>query len=301
MENGYAIERVRVPNASLKVLHRLGKTLVHDKPDITNPTIDISIDNLSKEITVAGTAMIGRFREFNPLLIAGEVDFDRSVDTVWIWVRRTIEAWRDIASHPGLGVLPPDLQDQVKLPALRAKGELAKKLHNRLFGADGTNWVKSSFIEQSQTMATILGVVEADGLREDLESIIGPDLMLLIETMQIQYEAMVSARMSREGRSSDNFRTLRAKLRWRIDHYKNAVESLRDPDKPQTYEVVERSLRSLILLSQRMTNGGSDQDTDESTDDEEIDEFIEDEEMTEQELIELGLPIDDAEISAPAP
>jgi hypothetical protein len=113
----------------------------------------------------------------------------------------------------------------------------------------------SSFIEQCETMATILGIIEADGLRDDLESVAGPELPLLIQYMQVHYAAMVTTRMSRETGPVENFRVLRTKLRWWIDHYKNTVESLRDPDDPKTFEVVDRALRSLILLSQRTGNG----------------------------------------------
>lgn len=257
MQQSYSIERARVPNAALKILQRLGKTLIRDKPDITNPTIEASHGKLNGQIEIIDAALIGRFREINPELLASEIEFDRSADITWVWLRKLLEGWRDLGTHPGFNALPPELQDTIALPALRVRGEQARKLHERLFGADGTNWVMSSFIEQSQTMATILGMIEADGLRPELEVVVGPELPLLLETLQLHYEDMVATRMSRENRPGDNLRELRAKLRWRIDHYKGTVESLADPDDPKSYEVVERALRSLVLLNQRMSTGGT--------------------------------------------
>jgi hypothetical protein len=275
MEISYSVDRTRVPNVSLKILQRLGKTLIRDKPEVLYPSIAMSLERLNIQVQEVDVALIERFRSVNPQVIASEMEFDRSTDMAWVWLRRLLEGWRDLGSHPGLAALPPELQAIANLPGLRKRAEAARILHDRLFGAEGTGWVMSSFIEQSQTMATILGVIEADDLRSDLDAVVGPELPLLIEAMQIHYEAMVSTRMSREAGPAENLHTMRAKLRWWIDHYKSAVESLRDPEDPKTFELVDRALRSLILLSQRTANGATSQ---------EIDELL------DEELVELELP-----------
>ena len=283
MSRPLSLDRIRTPNVALTVFQRLAKTLIRDKPKISNEGIDLSLAKLEAQVQITDVALVERFREVNPQLIAGEIEFDRGGDINWIWLRKLLEGWRDAWAHPGLDVLPPALQAKVNLPAMRARAEQARKLHDRLFGAGGTNWVMSSFIEQSQTMATILNVIQADGLREELAAVVGPEQVLLLETIQIHYEDMVSARMSRENRPTDNFNDLRASLRWRIDHYKGAVEVLRDPDEPASFLVVERALRSLILLSQRIASGATTQ---------EIDELV------DGELVELDLsgePGDDAD------
>lgn len=283
MEIGYSVDRTRVPNASLKILQRLGKTLIRDKLEVMNPTIAASLARLIAQVDEVDAALIDRFRAVNPQLIASEMDFDRATDMAWVWLRRLLEGWRDLGSHPGLAALPPALQAQANLESLRKRAETARSLHERLFGAEGTAWVMSSFVEQSQTMATILGVIKADDLRGELEATIGPELPLLLETLQIQYESMVSARMSREAGPAENLQTLRAKLRWWIDHYRNAVESLRDPDDPKSFEMVDRALRSLILLSQRAANGVTAQEIGELPDDD---------------LVELEFPPDPPEAPA---
>jgi hypothetical protein len=275
MEIGYSVDRTRVPNVTLKILQRLGKTLIRDKPEVLNPTIAKSLERLSAQVDEVDAALIERFRSINPQLIASEMEFDRATDMGWVWLRKLLEGWRELGSHPGLSAMSPELQNKANLSGLRKRAETAGSLHERLFGAEGTAWVMSSFIEQSQSMATILGVIAADDLRGDLEAVAGPELPLLLETMQIQYEEMVSTRMSREAGPAENLHKLRSKLRWWIDHYKNAVETLRDPDDPKTFEIVDRALRSLILLSQRTANGATTQ---------EIDELL------DEDLVELELP-----------
>jgi hypothetical protein len=275
MEIGYSVDRTRVPNVSLKILQRLGKTLIRDKPEVLNPSIAKSLERLTAQVDEVDIALIDRFRSVNPQLIASEMEFDRATDMGWVWLRKLLEGWRELGSHPGLAAMSPELQNKANLSGLRKRAEMAASLHERLFGAEGTAWVMSSFIEQSQSMATILGVIAADDLRGDLDVAVGPELPLLLETMQIQYEEMVSTRMSREAGPAANLHTLRTKLRWWIDHYKNAVETLRDPDDPKTFEMVDRALRSLILLSQRTANGATTQDIDE---------------LLDEDLVELELP-----------
>jgi hypothetical protein len=143
-------------------------------------------------------------------------------------------------------------------------------------------------------MATILGMIEADGLRPELEAVVGPELPRLLETMQVHYENMVATRMSRENRPGDNLRELRAKLRWRIDHYKGAVESLLDPDDPKSYEIVERALRSLVLLNERMSTGGTVEEVDDMDDMDDMDDI-------DGDFVPLDLPNeDDPPLEAPA-
>jgi hypothetical protein len=160
---------------------------------------------------------------------------------------------------------------QAGLPALRTKAELARRLHERLFGAVGTNWISASFIEQSETMGTILRVIEQDQLQADLTAVVGDELPKLLGIMQIQYEDMVSARMSRERGPSENLRVLRERLRFRLNHYKTAVEMLRDPDDPKSYDIVSHALRSLVLLNERVSSGASTQEIEEFADAELVD------------------------------
>lgn len=259
----YALERISIPNPSLKILVRLGKTLVEDKPEQTNEVIELAAARLLACIAEVMTAITARHRETNPEIIATEVELDRSADTLWIWLRKLLEGWATALGHAGLEALSKELAEKVGLPALREKAELSRKLHERLFGAEGTRWTQRPFIEQVESMDALLRLIAEDELGEDLQKIVGPELPVLLAAVQEQYEAMVSERMRRSGSLNDDFRELRAKLRWKIDRYVNAVETLRDDEDPASDEIVDKALASLILLNQRMRAGGGAAEDDE--------------------------------------
>lgn len=252
----YSIDRTTIPNVSLQLTQRLGKTMLRDRPtEKTNVVVEMSAEKLANMLKVVDLAFIVRFRDNNPQIIATENDFDRGVDVNWVWLRRLLEGWRDAYGHSGLDALPAKLQEHVGLPTLRRKSELASKLHDRLFGAEGTKWVLANWMVQAETMSTILGVIESDELGADLEEVVGVELPRLLAGLQEHYDEVVSLRMSREQRPADDFLELRAKLRWHINQYKLSVETLRDPDEPETFEIVDRALRSLTLLSKHTRSG----------------------------------------------
>jgi hypothetical protein len=266
--NRYALDRITVPYLSLKILTRLGKTLLEDKPDPPNPVIEDAASKLELCLVEVDKALTARVREINPEIIAGEVEFDRATDTQWIWLRKLLEGFALAFGHPGLAALPEELQTKANLPALRLKAERARKLHDRLFGAEGTNWAQKAYIEQVESMAALLRLIEEDGLGEELESIVGLDLPRLLDVCQVHYEHMVSERMIRSGSLHNDFQELRAKLRWKIDRYRNAVETLLDDEDPDSYELVDHALRSLILINQRMNKGSEGELDDELLGDE---------------------------------
>lgn len=285
MANPWTLERARIPNVPLKTLQRLSKTLIRDKPVPATPYIDESCERLEAQVAETDIALAKRFRETNPTFVASEVEFDRAADAAWIWLRRLLEGWRDVYGHPGFDALPFDLQQQLDLPKLRARADQARILHDRLFGVTGTNWTTTSFIEQSETMATILRVIKADDLGDELTEVVGDELPELLETLQVHYEDMVSARMRRDRGPADNLRVLRERLRFRLDHYKNAVESLRDPDQPSTQDIVAQALRALTMLNQRLLSGASAAEIEEFADAELVDlEFEQDQDQAQDQL-----------------
>jgi hypothetical protein len=253
MRRLYIIERTGIPNVTLKVLQRLAKTMLLDKPeDPSNEVVEQAAARLEACVAEVDEALTVRAGEENPEIVASEREFDSSTDGLWVWLRKLLLGWHEALSTPGLDALPDKLKVQCDLPAARARGERARKLHERLFGANGSKFVRGPFVSQAETMATLLRLIEKDDLGEELEDIVGPQLPVMLATCQIHYEAMVADRMRREGGSSANLREMLDKLRWTIDHYRNAVETLRDPEQPETYALVDKALRSLTLLSERM-------------------------------------------------
>ncbi len=286
MTISYLIDRTAVPNAALRILLRLAKTMLRDLPADPSPIVVHAAAQLTELIKEIRAALIVRFRESNPQLLATELDFDRSVDSCWVWLRKLLEGWRDLLSHPGLDALPQPVQEQINLPMLRKRAAIAAKLHDRLFGAEGTKWVQSSWVVQAETMATILALIEADGLSQELAEVVGPELPALLFAVQPHYDDIVSDRMRRAEAPSDDFRELRAQLRWQIDHYRIAVETMRDRKQPETFAVVENALRSLTELSKRLSRGATAA---------ELDEFL------EEEFVEFDLEQDEDELDTQEP
>src|SRR5690606_1109444 len=124
------------------------KTLLRDQPEQTNVVIEAAADKLRGCIAEVDAALTSRVRETNPEIIAGEVEFDRATDAQWIWLRKLLEGWAAAFGHPGLNGLSKERQAKADLPKLRQRAERARKLHERLFGAEGTNWAQRAYIEQ---------------------------------------------------------------------------------------------------------------------------------------------------------
>ena len=106
-------------------------------------------------------------------------------------------------------------------------------------------------------MAAVLRIIKEDQLNEQIQTVFTPLILPVLETCQQQYEELVSNRMRREIGVVQDFRELRGRLRWLIGRYKSAVETLYDEDKPDTYDIVEDALRSLIMVSAHMSRSGS--------------------------------------------
>ena len=244
-------QRLTVPNVAVVVLQRLGRTLEREAPAEPPAFVTDKLGAMVEVLDRIDLALAVRFRENKPQSSGLEQLFEGATDTSWIFFRKQLEGIRDTYGHPGLRALPTHLQTKVGLDALRERAERAASLHERLFGAAGTGWVRSSWVEQAQTMATILRVIEDDGLTEELELVLGPELPLLLRGLQQHYDELVAARMTRVKHRED-FRELRGLLRWHIERYKSAVELMYTPGELGSAELVERALRPLAMLNQRV-------------------------------------------------
>ncbi len=261
--NRYALERAFVPNPSLRILARLGKTMLRDKPppELTNEVVEKHAGRLFLCLAEVDAAQTMRVRETNPEIVASEGEFDRGTDTWWIWFRKLLEGWANALGHPGLDALTPERQAKISLPTLRERGKRARKLHERLFGAEGTAFTQRAYIEQVESTDALLRLIEEDGLAAEIEATLGPELLPILLVCQDQYDDMVGDRMSRTGSGNDDFNHLRKKLRWKIERYCNALETLRDDEEPDSYALVDKALLSLTLLNQRMSRAaGTNED-----------------------------------------
>jgi hypothetical protein len=252
----------RVPKISIKQMLRLAKTLIRDIPQPANAAIEAAAGELEDHIKRVDLALTQRMAAANAEVITTEVDFDRAVDALWAALRRQLIAY-DVYEHPGLRMLTEARAEAAGLESLRARAALARGVHDRLFGAEGTSFTATPFAEQAETMGTILRLITHQDLLEDLEQLVGPELPRLLEVCQAQYEDMVSDRLTRERGMSEDLRQLRHQLRWLIGQYNTAVCTLAKYGDPVSTAVVERALRSVLRM--REANAGSlSADVDES-------------------------------------
>jgi hypothetical protein len=238
----------------------MAKTLLRDQPAAENAMIKAASVKLAAHVAQVDKALSARVRAKNPAVVAREIDFDRAVDTSWMFLRRLLELCALAFGHEGLGHLAPERQAQLNLPQLRKLAALAQSLHEQLFAAEGTAFTQASFAIQAESMAAILRIIDEDQLEAGIVEVVGQPLLLALRICQAQYEELVDDRMRRDVGFDDDFRALRARLRWLLDRYKAAIETLYDEDQPKTWVIIEAALRSLILLSAQMARGPQELD-----------------------------------------
>ena len=254
--NIYALELARLPNTTLRILLRLAKTLLRDKPAVDNPMILAVAGRLLGVIGRVDEVLVSRFIASNPEVVASEVEFDRAVDAVWKALRIMLEQ-RLAYAHPGLELLSPERAQAAKLEQRREEARKAQRLWARLFAAEGTSFTQTPFLNQVQSMDTLLAVIAKEGLREELISVIGEDPLLVIEACQEQYEDMVNTRLRRKRGTSENLNELRNELRWAIVAYVQAMHLLYDPAKPESAEQVLEALRPILVLREALARAAS--------------------------------------------
>ena len=245
--NLYALELTRLPTTSVKVLLRLAKTLLRDKPAQTNQVILTAAERLEAMIGRVNKALVARLIALNPELIASEVEFDRAVDALWLMLRRSLEL-RTAYANPGLDALSEELAAQADLPGAREEAREAARLWSRLFASDGTSFTRSSYVVQAESMATLLNLIAQEQLREGLVAVVGARPVELLEACQQQYETMIAERLNRKSGASENLNELRSELRWAIVAYVQAVHSLYDPAAPESAQLVLDALRPILVM-----------------------------------------------------
>ena len=253
------VERPKTPNTTLVILVRLAKTLLDSQPtgEQADPIVDKAATRLAAMVAEAERALSDRMRETNARVQARETEFDRAVDKNWVWLRQLLEGYREAFAHSGLDNLPAPLAEQAGLADLRRLAASADKLHVILFSQEGTKWVSKGWQHQAEASATLWRIIEEDGLGPELEQVVGAPILGLLRAAQAHYEDIASSRLRRSKRPRDDFHALRAKLRWHLDRYRVAVETLYELDEPASFELVDGALRALDLLVARVRSGAS--------------------------------------------
>lgn len=257
--NLYALDLARIPNTSLKILLRLAKTLLSKDLSASSDALELATKELLDYVEVVSAALIARVTGNNPAVVATEVEFDLAVDALWMQLMRRLDD-ATAYTHPGLDLLSPPRAESAGLAKSRAQAERARELLARVFGSGKiAELIKTSFIEQAESTATLMRMIDEQGMREDFEAIAGVPLMRTLDSCQAQYEEMVDARLDRQQGMTLDHRELRQTLRQRLAAYANAVLLLARPGQPETAELVVAHLRPILTLRELFARAGGNE------------------------------------------
>jgi hypothetical protein len=250
----------RTPRLSVMRALALGRALLELRPESGSSQLDRIADKLERLVSEGEATLTTRRRESIPADHAIEITLDGAADALWTTLRNGLDHW-SVFEHPGLvGMLQAHgrrSSTAVALAQARKKAERARELSGRLFGADGLAFLRLPYPEQALSMASILRLIEEDGLAPSIDALAGPEVMVALVACQVQYEAMVKTRMSRVGRKSAHLGQLRGKLQRAIARYTNAVLTLLDEDEPESLDVVLTALQPVEVLRARVSRGTS--------------------------------------------
>lgn len=238
----------------------LGRALLELCPKEQSPQLDRIATKLERIVAEGEAMLTTRRRESAPIDHSADLSLDALADSLWGALRNRLDGW-GVFEHPAwAGVLPAHGKRSATAVALaqaRKKAERARELSTRLFGAEGLAFVRLPYPAQAQSMASILRLIDEDGLAPAIDELAGTELRLALVACQVQYEAMVKARMSRTDRRSGHFGVLGGKLRRLLARYVNAVLTLLDEDEPDTLDMVLAALQPVEVLRSQASRGSS--------------------------------------------
>ncbi len=262
-------EYTRTPNIPTRSTVGLGRALLKLRPAKSNSVLDKAAIKLETTLVELETSLTDRLRSSNSDAPVREIDFDRATDGLWVSLRDRLNSWLAF-EHQGLDALPSDLHEQAKLTHAKQQAARARKLHDRLFGANGMAFVQQPFFEQAAAMASLLRLIDEDGHDSELTELVGAEWLAALRACQIQYESMIDDRLARERGKNQNLAKIRNKLRRVISAYNTAVITMLDDDVPETLDLVVAALRPMVRIRDIMNrpSGPSDGPSEEDLEDE---------------------------------
>jgi hypothetical protein len=259
----------------------LGRALSELCPRDASPQVDRIADKLEHLVSEGETMLTTRRRESAPTDHTMEVLLDALADSLWSTLRNRLDGW-SVFEHRGMAnVLSVHVKRTATAAALalaRKKAERARALSGRLFGAEGLAFIRLPYPAQARSMASILRLIEEDGLAPAIDELAGPEIMVALAACQTQYESMVKVRLSRTDRKTTHFGMLGGKLRRVLARYVSAVLTLLDEDEPESLALVLAALQPIEALRIQASRGmGRPEGAVDSTADDEVDDEANDE------------------------
>lgn len=249
---------LRAPRGNIRGIVSLSRALVARAPKGASDAIDRTTAKLEDAIEEAERGLTERIRELTPEDFSRQVELDGFADVMWGALRSGLELWKGF-EHPGLArVLEVQKKKGAVATALRAgqdKAVRARQLAGKVFVGEGLSFTQRTYSEQSVIMGSILRIIEEDGLAEEIEAVVPPEVLVAIRACQPLYEGMVKERLERNDRRPTDLAVLRTKLQRAITQYCTAVLTLLDETEPQTLEQVMDALRPIDAFREQARSG----------------------------------------------
>jgi hypothetical protein len=217
----------RAPNLTIATALTLATTLVSACPKGAPPNAKKACKKLQTVAASAQAAWTDRKRELGATTEGGDPLLDQEADTSWSALRMRLQAY---------AMLPAD-----RYPlAARAAAILVV-----LFGAEGLEFLKSAYVAQVATMATILKLIDDDQLQAEIDEIAGAEFLGQIRHVQPRYDAMVKAMLKKDAASGQNLlEHVRAVQRAIVD-YATKICATVDEDDEETIVSARDALRPI--------------------------------------------------------
>ncbi len=177
--------------------------------------------------------------------LAEESALDGFVDGLWASLQMRLESW---ATYERAELLSLSTLRRGKVDYERyiAAAQRARSILETIFGDEGTNFIRGSYAEQASSMAGILKIIDDEALDEAIDSLVGPDLLASLRDCQGRYEAMVSARTTRETSLGLSLRKIAEHLRWELNLFVIHVIGSIDRSNPASTARVKACLQPIL-------------------------------------------------------
>ena len=245
-----------LPILTARGLHSLGNALSAAAPKLRPPPVESALESVVEHCDELNEALVGRRREGVAELLTDEADLDGAGDGGWVDFRDRLRA-RTIYARPGFVKLAADPNSKVDYGALVERATRAAALSKRLFDAEGLSFLRTRYSVQVTATANILQIIEEDGLTDEINDVIGDDVLEVLQDLQGRYQTMVNARAARERGNSQDLKQLSVQVRQAIELYAIAVLGMIDRKKPETLGIVEDSLRPILNYRAEVRSGRS--------------------------------------------
>lgn len=153
-------------------------------------------------------------------------DLDNEADRAWGAFRMRLQA---------LAMLPGD-----RFPRAARAAEL-----DALLFPEGTEFLKAEYTVQGPTMGAILRRIKDDDLADELDDLVGPELLKAIRHVQPRYEAMLTERLRRDKALGQNLLETTRGLQAAIVNYTTKLVATIDDDDAASIEAVRVALLPL--------------------------------------------------------